>query len=45
MCMCGPVWVYVHHMHAGVSGGKKRASDSLELEVQVAVHHHVGAGD
>ena len=33
--------LYVYHVCA--CGGQQRASDSLEMEFQMAVSHHVGA--
>lgn len=40
-CLC----ICLHTIHvAGVNRGLKKISDSLELELQEAVIHHVGAG-
>ena len=33
------------HRVCSVLGGQKRASDSLELELQTVVNSHVGAGN
>lgn len=30
-------WVYMYHMNAGSLGGQKRASDTLNLKLQVVV--------
>jgi hypothetical protein len=36
--------MYVCALHAcSANGGQKRASDPLELELKMAVSHHVGA--
>lgn len=32
-------------MHAGAAGGQDRALVYLELDLQLVVNHHVGAGD
>lgn len=32
------------HVHIGTFGGQKRALDSLELELQAVVSHHVVKG-
>lgn len=37
--------MYVRHMHAGTLRGHKRALISLELELQMALTLHVGAGN
>lgn len=40
-CFC----ICLHTIHvAGVNRGQEKISESLELELQVAVIHHVGAG-
>ena len=43
--VCVYVQVYVYHTCEGVCGGHKRASGAvhLELKLQAAVSHHVGA--
>ena len=38
-CMC------MYQKHAGARGAQQRASDTLELELQVVVSHHVGIGN
>ena len=46
MCIgVSPVCVSGQHRHAVLCGGQKRASDLLELELQIAVRYHVGAGN
>lgn len=46
MCMGFlPACLCMHHVHAGSLGGQKRALNSLELELQAVVSHHVGAGN
>jgi hypothetical protein len=44
MYVCLFAWVYVHHFHVGALRGKKKESGPLELEVQIFVNYHVGAG-
>ena len=41
------VGIYVHCMHACLVGeeARKKVLDLLELEFQMAVNHHVGAGN
>lgn len=36
--------MYVYQEHAGSRGAQERASDTLELELQGAVGHHVVLG-
>lgn len=35
----------VYYLHAVSSGGQKRVSDPLGLELQVVVNHHVDTGN
>jgi hypothetical protein len=35
----------VHHVHAWCPQWQKRVLDALELELQMAMGHHVGAGN
>lgn len=42
ICMCVYVWVCAHERNAHRS--QKRTSDFLELELQVFMSHHAGAG-
>jgi hypothetical protein len=37
--------MHVHLVHEGVHCIQRRMSDPLELELQVIVSHHVGAGN
>lgn len=37
--------MYMYQEHAGSHGAQKRASDTLEMELQGAVGHHVGVGN
>ena len=39
------ICVSVHHVTPGACESQRRASDTLDLEVQLAVNHHVGAGN
>lgn len=39
-----PAYVCVYYMH-GISRGQKRVLDSLGLELEAVVSHHMGAGN
>lgn len=46
MCICIlSTCVSVHHITAGACESQKRASDTLDLEIQLTVKHHVDAGN
>ena len=34
-----------HHLMLGIIKDQKRASDPLELELHMAVNHHIGVGN
>lgn len=40
--MC--LYEFIYHVHAGATRGQKRATDPLELELQVALGCHMDAG-
>lgn len=43
VCVCLSVVDSVHHVHAGDYEGQKRASDTLDLQLQLIVSYHVDA--
>lgn len=45
MCVCMPECVSVHYVCAGAHEGYKRASVSLELDLEMVVSYHLIAGN
>lgn len=39
ICVCVPIWIRMYHIHVGTHGGQKRTSDSLGLELLIALSH------
>lgn len=44
-CVCVSEDICVYSMHVEVNGSQKKATRFLELELQVFVSHHAGAGN